>query len=524
MLWRLAELRRAHLGQADEALRLYKQLESRGLALGPLPDAPELAPLIRRDPALTTDTARALVSPTAPDCSRALVDRALALAERGLRTHAERDAFVALDLDPRNASALGVLERLYEGTARAKSLGDELGRRAARLPPAEAASLLLGRGRASERAGDWTAAREAYRRAMSLDPTFAEPVAALGALAAREGDWSEVAVLLENEVKLPGSAKRRGPLLLELAVVYGDRLAAPERAVSLLETAAALLPDDPKLLDLTARFNLQGGNWQAAADALDCLAARGAAIADAADRYFAVGAAAEAAGQIDRALTLYSRSYGRDSGYRPTLERLSALCFERGQWDNAWKATEALLERHGATLARSERATLLARTVLADLHIGQRTAALTKLRAIVTRGPSYSPEAGIRDVAESWAGMHLEPRLLVDLESRRRERVVGRATEVLAITEGVGTPSRRQALEILAALAMAESRWSDALVALETLMVDEAFSAERRSDFALAAGDILAHSLRDTAAAQRFYERARRLWPESSGLTGRPGA
>ncbi len=349
MLWRLAELRRAHLDQADEALRLYKQLESRGLALGPLPDTPELAPLIRRDPALTTDTARALVAPTAPDRSRALVGRALALAERGLRTHAERDAFVALDLDPRNASALGVLERLYEGTARAKSLGDELGRRAARLPPAEAASLLLGRGRAAERAGDRTAAREAYRRAMSLDPTFAEPVAALGALAAREGDWSEVAVLLENEVKLPGSAKRRGPLLLELAVVYGDRLAAPERAVSLLETAAALLPDDPKLLDLTARFNLQAGNWQAAADALDRLAARGATIADAADRYFAVGAAAEAAGQIDRALTLYSRSYGRDSGYRPTLERLSALCFERGQWDNAWKATEALLERHGAT-------------------------------------------------------------------------------------------------------------------------------------------------------------------------------
>ncbi len=162
--------------------------------------------------------------------------------------------------------------------------------------------------------------------------------------------------------------------------------------------------------------------------------------------------------------------------------------------------------------------------MLSDLHIGQRIAAVTKLRAIITRGPSYSPEAGIRDVAESWAGMHLEPRLLLDLESRRRERVVGRATEVLAITEGVNTPSRRQALEILAALAMAESRWSDALVALETLMVDEAFSAERRSDFALAAGDILAHSLRDTAAAQRFYDRARRLWPGSSGLTGRPGA
>ena len=186
---------------------------------------------------------------------------------------------------------------------------------------------------------------------MSLDPTFAEPVAALGALAAREGDWSEVACCWRTRSSWPASAKRKGPLLLELALVYGDRLAAPSRAVALLETAATLPARRPAAARSLGAFQPAAGNWQAAADALDRLAARGATIADAAERYFAVGAAAEAAGQIDRALTLYSRSYGRDFGYRPTLERLSALCFERGQWDNAWKATEALLERHGAALA-----------------------------------------------------------------------------------------------------------------------------------------------------------------------------
>jgi tetratricopeptide (TPR) repeat protein len=300
--------------------------------------------------------------------------------------------------------------------------------------------------------------------------------------------------------------------------VYGDRLGAPGRAVALLETATAFLPDDPKLLDLSARFNLQAGNWQTAADALDRLAGRGATIADAAERYFAAASAAEAAGQADRALTLYSRSYGRDSSFRPTLERLSTLCFDRGQWDNAWKATEALLDRHGATLAPADRATLLARSALADLHIGQRAAAIAKLRAIVTRGPSYSPEAGIRDVAESWAGMHLEPRLLVDLETRRRERILTRATEVLALTDGEDHPARRQATELLGALAVAEGRWSDALAALETLAHDESFPAERRSDFWLAAGDILARDPHDPAASQACYERARLLWPGNSGL------
>jgi len=210
LLWRLAELRRERLGEADEALRLYGQIGALGPGLGALADPPELAALVRRDFALTVETARAGVAPTAADRSRALVDRAALLAARGRGGDAERDALAALDLDPRNTDALAALEKMYEGDRRARQLADELGRRAARLPPREAAPLFFGRGRAAERAGDRAGAREAYRRAMSLDPTLAEPVAALGALAAREGDWSEVAKLLESEVGLATSPTRKG--------------------------------------------------------------------------------------------------------------------------------------------------------------------------------------------------------------------------------------------------------------------------------------------------------------------------
>ena len=186
-------------------------------------------------------------------------------------------------------------------------------------------------GAPGERAGDRGAAREAYRRAMSLDPTLAEPVAALGALAAREGDWSEVAKLLESEVGLATSAERKGPLLIELAVVYGDRLGDPGRAVSLLETAGAPLPDDPAPARsgraLSAR-RAETGRRRPTRSIGSPRAAPPSPTRPSATSPSA--AAAEAAGQHDRALTLYSRSYGRDSSYRPTLERLSAICFERG--------------------------------------------------------------------------------------------------------------------------------------------------------------------------------------------------
>ena len=514
LLWRLAELRRARLGQIDEALRLYVELGAAAKAtLPPLVDPPALAAFVRREPLLAVETARAAVAPTAADRSRALLDRARAFAERGRRDDAERDVLAAIDFDPHNMEALGALEKLFEEPPRARLLVEELGRRAAKLEPSAAAPLYYGRGRAAARAGDNGTAREAYRRAMTLDPTLAEPIAALGALASKEGDWSEVAKLLESEVGLTTSSARKGALLLELAVVQGDRLGAPARAVALLDDAARQLRDEPRVLDLRGRFNLAAGNWQAAAEALDQLAARSAAIPDAAERYFAVAAAAEAAGEIDRALTLYSRSYSRDGSYRPTLERLSAICFQRGQWDNAWKATEALLDRHGPSIEPAPRATLLVRSALADLHVGQRVSAVSKLGEIVTRGPSYAPEAGIRDVAESWAGMHLEPRLLGTLEARRHERILRRAREAFALIDGGADDARRQALEILGALALVDGRWEEAFSALEALAADTTFEPQRRAEFLLAAGDVMSRHYGDRDVAEPFYDRARELWP-----------
>jgi tetratricopeptide repeat protein len=523
LLWRLAELRLARLEQPDEALRLYVEIRaSRGTALPPLAASPELAALARKDVQFATETARAFVAPTPSDRSRALVDRAAVLGALGRPDDAQRDVLAAVELDPRNMSALDALQSMFDGPVRARLLAEELARRAAKLAPQVAAPLHYGRGRAAERAGNPAVARDAYRQAVTLDPTLAEPIAALGALAAREGDWSEVAALMESEVALATSPARKSALLVELAVVHCDRLGNPRRAVDLLAAVGPQLGNEARVLDLAARFNLAAGDWQLAAEALDKMAARNVPIPDAAARYHAVGAAAEAAGEIDRALTLYSRSYSRDAGFRATLERLSAICFDRCQWDNAWKATETLLERHGASLGLVERATVLARAVVAELHVAQRAAAAAKLAELVTRGPSYSPELGIRDVAESWAGMHLEPRLLAAVEPRRRERATRRAWEILRLEPAPnGTDAdlaaageaRRQATFVLGALALVEGRLADAVTALDALANAASVAPDRRVELLIASGELAARRDRDPASAAPFHDRARLIWP-----------
>jgi Tfp pilus assembly protein PilF len=115
----------------------------------------------------------------------------------------------------------------------------------------------------------------------------------------------------------------------------------------------------------------------------------GPALSDSFERYHRVGLAAEKSGQIDRALGLYSRSYARNPAFRPTLERLSEICFERQQWDNAWKATEHLLERHGTDLDAETRAELALRSALADLHIAQRAVAANRIAAMLAGPPKW---------------------------------------------------------------------------------------------------------------------------------------
>ena len=220
----------------------------------------------------------------------------------------------------------------------------------------------------------------------------------------------------------------------------------------------------------------------------------------------------------------------------------SSDLFERGQWDNTWKATEALLGRHGGALEPGHRAIVLARSALADLHVGQRLTAAAKLATVVTRSSSYAPELGIRDVSESWAGMHLDPRLLVGMEARRRERALARARESVALadaetarpppipgTEAAARPdqraavvaARRLALEMVGALAMVEGLWDEALEALEALATDTGFEPARRAQFVLAAGDVVVRQKGDPGAADPYLARARALWPSASRF-GRP--
>jgi tetratricopeptide (TPR) repeat protein len=526
ILWRLAELRRARLAQEDEALRLYRALGAPTTPVSALPAAPPggapIASMLRRrlQAGLALHNARVAVAPGAADKARALLDRGMFLLDQfGQPAEAEADVDAALDLDPRNVEVIGALERICASTQKWAELGHRLEQKAAGLAPAGAARLWYGVGRVAERRDEPAPARAAYERSMALDPALPEPVIALRKLATQRSDWSEVVRLLDLELGLIPPDGERTALLIELAGILGDKLGESGRALVLLERAEAAASTDPHALDLLFRFSLAGADradrrWESAAQALERLLATGTEVSDAADRYFRVAAEAEAAGNLDQALIFFSRSYSRNSNHRPTLERLSFICFEKGQWDNAWRATEALIDRHRAGLGRGDLAELFVRSALCDVHIAQRLSALAQLSTMVGGG------GGMRDLAETWAAMRIEPRLLSGVEGERRARVLDRLRDALAIEE-CPPPARRQAWEVRGALALVEQRWVDAREALELLASDDSASSVERCGYLLAAGDIAGNVQNDPEAAKRFYGRARAERASDPRLAGR---
>jgi hypothetical protein len=143
--------------------------------------------------------------------------------------------------------------------------------------------------------------------------------------------------------------------------------------------------------------------------------------------------------------------------------------------------------------------------------VAQRSVAGNRLAAMLS-GPTS--QGGLRDVADAWASMRFEPRLLAGVDGDRRLRVLARLTEVVTLTNRTPAhPARALARETLAALAMVERRWADALALLDGFGADTSLEANRRCLFLISAGDILLHQQGDVAGAALRYQRARALNP-----------
>jgi tetratricopeptide (TPR) repeat protein len=221
-------------------------------------EAQKLAEVARRRAAMAEgpDRAAQLV---------ALAELEEGLGEEGAAAAAAEEALLA---DPRSATALDVLARLYRRAGRALDLASVLCAQAdlARDDAVRRLELLCERGRLLEEAGESAAALDAYAEVLAEHRQDPRALEGLERLARRPEARDAAARMLEDVLRGQGDARRlvallatrletadaaeRAPLLAEIAVLHerlGERTEAfRARARALRETVPAGT-DDPSL-------------------------------------------------------------------------------------------------------------------------------------------------------------------------------------------------------------------------------------------------------------------------------------
>ncbi|HEY7954123.1 MAG TPA: tetratricopeptide repeat protein, partial [Polyangia bacterium] len=183
----------------------------------------------------------------------------------------------ALALDPFQLAALDALEAIADADGDLARLAQVLGRKVAATAkrPAQQKAI-LGRlaSLQAERLGRPDAAREAFERALAIDPGFRPALAFLAADARSAGRHDEEQELLERWVALPADPLEGDPGLepwLRLARLHAAS-ARPAEAERCLRAALALDPQHPATLALFAAQLEAGGRRDEAIAAYEELA------------------------------------------------------------------------------------------------------------------------------------------------------------------------------------------------------------------------------------------------------------
>jgi tetratricopeptide (TPR) repeat protein len=175
----------------------------------------------------------------------------------------------ALDADPASAAASGALRAIYAGRGDAHGAAEMLLKEIATETGANSRAKLyveLGRLRA-ERLEDAPGAKEAFQKALELDPTSTLAAKSLGDLAFAAGDFRAAAKFYEPLLSRTGEMDKDGAKTFSLRC--GDALKALgqfEKAQRAYLNAKAYAPDDREVLERVAEVSLDAGSADEAAE------------------------------------------------------------------------------------------------------------------------------------------------------------------------------------------------------------------------------------------------------------------
>jgi tetratricopeptide (TPR) repeat protein len=261
------------------------------------------------------------------------------------------------ELAPKDVRAITGLVELYRQDGRFGSAAAGLQLLIPLLPAADGARLALDLADlAQNQLQDGTLAEQALRYALALNPDQPQTRDRLKQLLRDAQSYTTLVELLEQELRRVKGAAEQAAVLREIAAVRYERQNDPASAVTYLERAVILAPDDRPALLLLCDLYMSAGRAPDAIAVLEKLIASygGRRAKEVAVYEHRLAQAYEGLGQPDVALKHYDNAFRIDLTSVPVLRDLGRLCFTLGDLDRAQKTYRALLlqklgPEHGIT-------------------------------------------------------------------------------------------------------------------------------------------------------------------------------
>jgi tetratricopeptide (TPR) repeat protein len=257
----------------------------------------------------------------------------------------------ALQLEPESRQAVSALGRLYERSGNWNLALDML-RREARLSGAgrDAVELYVRLGAINgDMLLDQAAAKEAYEKALALDPGCLPAVRAMKAIHEREKNRDGFLEMLVSEARYAEDDQKKAELFTEVGRILQDEREDREGAARAYEEALkrqpAHLPSARPLSDIYVASQ----RWGEAERVLDTMVRTLSGGGDAKElcrQCYRQGYVAEKLGNREKALQAYRRAYELDATYLPALEGLGNLLVAEGQLEEALKIFTAIIIHH----------------------------------------------------------------------------------------------------------------------------------------------------------------------------------
>ncbi len=190
--------------------------------------------------------------------------------------------------------------------------------------------------------GDKDAAIEAYRKVLSLSPSYLPALKALGRLYAQKGRWEELAAMYRQEADVAVSADETAALIYKIGELLEDKLGREEQALAAYREVLTVLPHHLPALGALQRIYRSRRQWEALTDVLRTEAAARNAPEERAPILFHLGEVAERhLGRADLAVDAYQEVLRLVPTHALALRALDRLYSAA----NAWRELCAIYER-----------------------------------------------------------------------------------------------------------------------------------------------------------------------------------